>query len=335
MPEIFKFPIPEAYAEPINDGIKVTLIYPDEDKRQYTTERRLSDPADIEFGIICLEGLLRGDRVRIGTPEHPSRPASGGILDLFSDESFLTHRRDDGTKVHPWYNGIPSGFPGCRRHFDEIELLQRTKGAEESILFEREGSGIYVPNDPVGEVITRQRLAQLCLTKNRVVETPVEYEDGNDVLIIKDSTGNQISRVRGSIYLSWEVETNVAIAGKRYWPTRNPNEVAAIDAEGFMKEEYFHHLGREKFHIHPEEVANAPFDIQIPMPRRYRLERGQDDRGYAKLVPATAGEVYRFRPDDGLRRMLDACGFAGWKGKWIEHEIREAEKQYALLRGTQ
>ena len=62
MPEIFKFPIPEAYAKRWQDGIKVTLIYPNEVDRQYTTERILSTQEDIAFGIDCLERLLSGER---------------------------------------------------------------------------------------------------------------------------------------------------------------------------------------------------------------------------------------------------------------------------------
>src|SRR3989338_2087049 len=103
MPEIVRFKISEAYAELFLNGIKVTLVYPSASQREYFTKRRYTDSAAIEFGVNALERLLRGDRVRIGTPEYPSRPASGGIIDVLCDDSFFVHRRDGGTKVHPWY----------------------------------------------------------------------------------------------------------------------------------------------------------------------------------------------------------------------------------------
>ena len=98
MPEIFKFPIPEAYAERnANGGITVTLVYPDEEKRAYSNERKLSNADAVAFGIRELQSLQRGEQAAIGTPLYLSRPASGGIIDMFSDGSFLTHRRDGGT----------------------------------------------------------------------------------------------------------------------------------------------------------------------------------------------------------------------------------------------
>lgn len=330
MPEIFKFPIPEAYAERnANGGITVSLVYPDEDQRAYSNERKLSDANAVAFGIECLTQLKNREQAAIGTHTHQSRPASGGIIDLFGDGSFLTHRRDGGTKVHPWYNGIPSGFPACREHFEDIALLQRTEGAEESILFERNGNGIYVPKDEVSNAVTRKRLELLGL-ENRIIPAEVEYLRGPDVLEIYNDRDERISRIEGCIYLSWEIETNVAIAAVRYWKDVDPQAVAAIDAEGFMKDERFVHLGREKFHVTPKQVENVAFSQEIPMPRRYLLARN-DSRGYAQEVPAREGEGYRFMPDDGLRRMLDHLGIAGWKGQWIEHEIAEAQKQYEIL----
>src|SRR3989338_10829160 len=255
MPEIFKFPIPEAYAERNpKGGITVSLIYPDEDQRAYSHERKISDAKAVQFGIDCLTSLNKGEQAAIGTYLHSSRPASGGIIYLFSDGSFLTHRRDGGTKVHPWYNGIPSGFPACEEHFGDIGLLQRTEGAEESIVFEKNGNGIYVPKDNVSNAVTRKRLELLGL-ENRVIPAEVEYLAGSDVLEIYNQESELISRTEGCIYLSWEIETNVAIAAVRYWKDVDPREVAAIDAEGFMREERFVHLGREKFHMKPEEVA--------------------------------------------------------------------------------
>ncbi len=249
---------------------------------------------------------------------------------MFDDGSFLTHRRDGGTKVHPWYNGIPSGFPAQREHFNDITLLQRTKGAEESILFEINGNGIYVPKDGVGGQVTKNRVALLGL-RNPLRDMHADYEDGDDVLVIKDTKGDTISTTRGNIYLSWEVETNVAIATRRYWPTIDADNVAAIDAEGFMKEGNFNYLGREKFHITAEKIANVAFDQQIPMPKRYKLEVGEGRVGRAVLVPEQEGEVYRFKPDDGLRRMLDAQGIKGWKDQWIQYEIAEAQKRLSEL----
>ena len=331
MPEIFKFPIPEAYAERWQDGIKVTLIYPDERDRQYSTERRLSTKEDIVFGIDCLERLLSGERVQIGTTEHPSRPACGGILDVFDDGSFLTHRRDGRTKVHPWYDDIPSGFPAQREDFDNIESLERTEGAEESILFSKNDNGIYVPNDKVGARVTRSRIALLGL-RNRTRQVLVDYEEGDDLLVIQDASKKIISTTRGSIYLSWEVETNVAIAARRYWPTLNSEEIAAIDAEGFRDGKIFTHYNREKFHMKREEIAGVLFDQEIPMPRRYKLKIENDHVGSAMLVPAAEGEIYRFRPDGGLRRMLDTLGIKGWKDKWIQYEITEARKRLDALK---
>ena len=334
MPEIFKFPIPEAYAERnANGGITVSLVYPDEDQRAYSSERRLSNADAVAFGIDCLTRLNKGEQAAIGTYLRPSRPASGGIIDLFSDGSFLTHRRDTGTKVHPLYNGIPSGFPACEEHFEDISLLQRTEGAEESILFEKNGNGIYVPKDDVSNRVTRNRLKLLGL-ENKVIPAEVEYLAGPDVLEIYNDQDELISKTEGCIYLSWEIETNVAIAAVRYWKDIDPRKVAAIDAEGFMREGRFVHLGREKFHMTQEQVRDVSFGQEIPMPKRYQLARN-GSLGYAKEVPAQEGEVYRFMPDDGLRRMLDHLEISGWKGNWINHEIAEAEKQYAILTGKQ
>ncbi len=341
MPEIFKFEIPEAYAEPINDGIKVTLIYPDEAQRKYTTERKLSGPADIEFGMYCLEGLLRGDRVRIGTPEHPSRPASGGILDVFIDGSFLSHRRNGGTKVHSGYNGIPSGFPSTKEDFDDIRRLQRREGAEESLVLDKEDNGrtILVPYDTSVEEynilergIIEKRCNALTLLAKDMVAVPVNYGTGRDILEIQDAIGTRRSQTKGNIYLSWEVETNVAVAGvRRWWHYPIAENVIAIDGEGFMKDGVFNYFNREKFHIHPNEVANVTFDAEIPMPKRYQLQRTKEGVGIPELVPLREGEVYHFKPDDGLRRMLDALKIPGWEGKWMQYEITEAEKRLREL----
>ncbi len=97
-----------------------------------------------------------------------------------------------------------------------------------------------------------------------------------------------------------------------------------------MRDGEFVHLRREKFHVTPEQVKDVAFGEEIPMPKRYQLARN-GSLGYAQEVPAREGEVYRFMPDDGLRRMLDHLGIAGWKGKWMQYEIAEAEKQYNLL----
>ena len=65
MPEIFKFPIPEAYAERnVTGGITVSLVYPDEDQRAYSSERKLSNTDAVAFGINCLTRLNKGEQDR-------------------------------------------------------------------------------------------------------------------------------------------------------------------------------------------------------------------------------------------------------------------------------
>ena len=344
MTEIFKFPIPEAYAEPKNGGIKVTLIYPDENEREYTSERRLSTPADIEFGLQCLEGLLRGERVRIGTPEHPSRPASGAIIDVFTDGAFLSHRRDGGTKVHPWYNGIPSGFPSCREHFENIRLLQQKEGGEESIVLY---NGIIIlprdlalvqrvqesieHNPSKGLRATVETLKRLGIDPRYANYKSVRYSNGNDVLEIKNTQGDTIKTDTGSIYLSWEVETNVAITARREWQEIHSSCITAFDGEGFYKSDYFVYFNREKFLIHPREVANILFGQEIPMPQRYKLKKTEEGLLTAERVLPSEGELYQFKPDDGLRRMLDDLKVPGWQGKWIQYEIEQAQQRLKEL----
>ena len=324
------------------------MFYPEEKDRIITGDRKLSTAADIEFGLQCLEGLLQGNRVRIGTPQHPSRPASGGIIDVFADGAFLSHRRDGGTPVHPWYNGIPSGFPSSHEHFDNIRLLQQKEGGEESIVMYDEriilpvmyslGQELKDLEHPFeGLTATRKVLTTLGMNKDRnpLLGGFTKYCGGSDILEIKDAWRKTIRTYTGAIYLSWEVETNVAIAARREWLGLDSSYITAFDGEGFYREGQFVHLNREKFLIRPEKVANVAFGQEIPMPRRYKLRITEDGLFTAERVLPSEGERYQFKPDDGLRRMLDDLKVPGWHGKWIQYEIAEAQKRLGELQNPQ
>ena len=337
MPEIFKFDIPEAYAIPNdNGGITVQLHYPAPGTRKYITDRVLSGPEDVAFGIDMLERLAAGEGVQIGTPEMPSRPSSGAVLDVLNDKSFFTHRRDGYAPVHKWYNGVSSGFPSNIGDFNDVTRLQSREGAEESILFTREDQPrIYVPLDSaVARETTLRRVRQLGL-QNELFNVPVRLLDGPDVLEVYDHNRELVSSNNGFIYLSWEEEVNVAFARVRSWYTLTPNNVAAIDAEGAVEGDGFSHFDREMFYLGPRDVARVQFGEELCEPTVYRLEI-RDGIGYPTLQTTAPEKApgYNFMPDDALRRMLSSMEGAGhWYGNWIKYEIEQARARLEVLTG--
>ncbi|MBI2232757.1 MAG: hypothetical protein HYU56_02465 [Candidatus Aenigmarchaeota archaeon] len=330
MPEIFKFKIPQAYAVREKSGIKVTLFYRPEKDREYMTGRDLSDAAVVEFGINALQRLRSGGYAEIGTCEFPLRPASGAIVDYLRNGKIFSHRRDGGAKVHPWYHGIPSGFPSTKEHFRDIRMLQRKEGAEESILWTRDRNPwVYVPNDEVGKAVTLAKLRELEIDAP-VAETEVDYWGGPDVLEIREG-GSVISTFHGLIYLSWEQEKNLAIANARYWKYVDPENVCATDGETFMGKDGLVHLNREVFELLPSRLATMRSGDVMRNPVVYRLNRSTRR---PELQTGEPEAPYIFKPDDGLRRALSSYGAAGnWKGRWLDHEIEEERKQLEKLKG--
>ncbi len=332
MKEILNFPIKEAYAEMVGNGLTVTLHYPA--TREEFNERRLTRdmPGLLEHGIRCLEALQRGERVRIGTEQFPSRPASGSILDILNDGSFYTHRRDGGTRVHPWYHGIASGFPSTKRELVDVDTLQRREAAEEHIFTDGDGYICILP-DSVSEETTKARLGYLGLGNGTIKlrKEDIEYLAGNDELVVLDNNGAEISRVRGNIYLSWEQEANVAIAKIRQWNIE-PEHVEGFDAEGMLKDGRFIHFNREMFYFTRKQLDGLRFGDELVEPDVYVLKRlkiGIDTFGFSSSrVGKKKNDGVEipdiFKPDDGLRRVLDALGIEGYKGRWIKHELEQS-----------
>lgn len=330
MPEIYKFKVPDAHAQRERSGIRVILFYPPERDREYITRRDLSDAATVEFGINALGKLRDLGYAEIGTPEFPLRPASGGVVDYLRNGKIFSHRRDGGAKVHPWYHGIPSGFPSTKQHFTDIRTLQRKEGAEESILWTRDRNPrVYVPDDDIGRAVTLAKLKELEIDAP-IVQTKVEYWGGPDVLEIREG-GSVIATARGLIYLSWEQEKSIAIANTRYWEDVDPENVCATDGETFAGKDGLVHLNREVFELLPHRLARMRFGDVMRKPVVYRLNMSSRR---PELQTGEPEEPYIFRPDDGLRRILSTYGFAGnWMGRWLDHEIEEERKQLEKLRG--
>lgn len=327
MAEIAIFKIYKADATYENGALNVRLFYP---RNPQVIERRLD--ANPQFGVNALEKLLAEGHAEVASSVAPLKPADGGSIYFFKDDTFLVHRRDKGAGVHKLYHSAPGGYTdSLDSTFSEEGLIEtglRETGEENLLVTKDKNPWLIVPNDSKEPTIAAAKRLGLDLRPRYidVVTLPsrdrleVFYEDGEPIFT---------SHEKGFLDIMWDDSTSFSMMQIRLMDFSS-EEVVPVDAEGFMKAGAFKHFNRESYFIKRSDVADKQFGTPLLNPRVFQTEIQNNlprvyTPNYSKPFLGPDGvEVthpHIWAPENHTTVCLDALGIPGYNGRRLDIEL--------------
>jgi hypothetical protein len=214
-----------------------------------------------KWALEVYKELFKEGIANFATEENPTRPVSGGTIDLIGDldKNFYVYltRKDLDSPRHPGHLAPNNGYPSQEEEWSNPSLIISREGAEERFYLTEEGK-LLTPSDEEGKEATLDSAKRLGISTKKIDDSKISYLSGPDTLEIFNHKGKLLYKETG--YFMWSAEVGPSLIKLRQI-NADHNNIIPYDGEGLHGKDgsLCSPLNRETFVFSKQDLVGLTF----------------------------------------------------------------------------